>query len=226
MIIRIIKKIFVVLIGAACLPLTITASRAFWAQLQGLTMLDSGNQIYFLWGVCSYVVMHLFFFKPQYIYNLGHEVVHVFSTWLSFGRAKNLKVSDQGGSVQTTKSNFFINISPYFIPIYTLLLCLAYFLLSKFGDVTNYAPYFIFFIGFTFTMHILLTAEALKAAQPDLIKTGYLFSLSLIYVINVMLAGWIIGMIFPGFSFVDMAVQFYNDSRGFYTAIYRQLFVV
>ena len=224
--VNLLKKIFIVFIGVAFLPLTITISKAFYYQLSGISIFDSKNQMYFLYGVVSYVILHLFFFKPNYVYNLGHEVVHVISTWLSFGKAKNLKVSSQGGSVQTTKSNFLINISPYFVPIYTVILCLAYFLISKFNDISQYAPSFIFFIGFTLAMHIVLTVDALKIAQPDLIRTGYLFSLSLIYVINIIAVGFVISLIFTGFSFADFFMQFYVGTRELYLSLFRQLFGV
>lgn len=224
--INLLKKIFRLIVGIIFLPLTITVSKAFYYQLSGMSIFDSKNQIYFLWGAASYIVIHLFFFKPNYIYNLGHEAVHVISTWLSFGKAKNLKASSQGGSIQTTKSNFFINISPYFVPIYTLILCLAYFVISKFRDIAPYAPYFIFFIGFALAMHIILTVDALKIAQPDLIKTGYLFSLSLIYVINIILVGFVISLILTGFSFVDFFLQFCLETKELYILIFRQLFSI
>jgi len=220
------KKILRILIGAVCLPLAVTVSKSFYGQLSGITLLDLQDQRYFLWGVACYIILHLFFFKPNYIYNLGHEVVHVLSTWLSFGKAKNLKVSEKGGSVQTTKSNFFISISPYFIPIYTVILCLAYFIVSRFGDVSGAVPYIIFFIGFTLTMHIVLTVDALKVSQPDLIKTGYLFSLSFIYVINIIVAAFVISLIFTGFSFVEFFVNFYIQTKDMYVEIFRQLFAV
>lgn len=224
--IRLFKTIFGVIFGIALLPLTVSVSKAFYYQLSGISIFDSKNQLYFLWGIASYVVLHLFFFKLNFLYNFGHEVTHVISTWLSFGKAKNLEVSDKGGSVQTTKSNFFVNISPYFIPIYTVILCFAYFLISKFGDGTGYAPYFVFFMGFTLAMHIILTVDALKVSQPDLIKTGYLFSLSLIYVINIIVAAFVISLIFRGFSFVDFFTQFYLESKVLYILIYKQLFRV
>lgn len=222
--INLLKKIVMALIGVALLPLTITISRSFYSQLANLSVINSRNQLYFLWGVGAYVVPHLFFFKPHYIYNLGHEAVHVLSTWLSFGRAKNLKVSNEGGSVQTTKSNFFISISPYFVPVYTIILCLSYFFISKFRDITSYTPFFIFFIGFSLAMHIIMTTEALKVSQPDLIKTGYLFSLTLIYVLNIIVTAFIISLIFTGFSFVDMFLQFCVETKELYILIYGQLF--
>lgn len=223
--VNILKKIFTLLIGVVALPLIVSVSKAFYSQL-GNIVIDSQNQLNFMYGLTSYVVMHIFFFKPKYLYNMGHEGVHVISTWLSFGKAKNVKVSSEGGSVETTKSNFFISLSPYFIPVYTLLLCLAYFIFSKLQDTSAYTPYFIFFLGFTLAMHIIMTVEALRVAQPDLIKTGYLFSLSLIYLINVMIAGLIIGFIFTGFSFADMFMDFCNGTKAVYILIFNQLFSV
>ena len=220
------KAILRLAIGVISLPVIIPASKAFYTQLSNIAFMDSKNPLWFLYGAASYIIMHLFFFKPHFFYNLGHEGVHVLSTWLSFGKAKNLKVSDRGGSVQTTKSNFFISLSPYFIPIYTIIISLTYFFIAKFTDAAVYLPYFIFFIGFTFAMHIVMTAEALRVMQPDLIKTGYLFSLSLIYVLNVFLAGFIISLIFAGFSFVDMAGQFCLETKELYILIFRQLFFV
>ena len=200
----ILKKLFTLAVGVICLPLTITISRAFYNRLPDLS-LDSKDQQYFLWGVFSYAALHLFIFKPHFVYNLGHEAVHVLSTWLSFGKAKNLKAS-------------------YFIPIYTVILCLAYFLLEKFGDASPYATYFVFFIGFTLAMHIIMTVDSLKVSQPDLIKTGYLFSLSLIYVINIIVVGFVISLIFSGFSFSAFFLDFCEQTRGAYTLIFNQLF--
>jgi len=137
-----------------------------------------------------------------------------------------MKVSNEGGSVETSKPNFFVTISPYFIPIYTIVTSLAYFTLSKFYDVSSYLPLFIFAIGFTFTMHIIMTVESLKVVQPDLLKTGYVLSLALIYVLNVLLAAFIVSLIFSGFSFKDMMLQFCDETKLLYMAIFSQLFGV
>jgi hypothetical protein len=195
--IGLIKKIFILLIGAALLPLTITVSKAFYCQLSGISVFESKNQMYFLYGVAAYIVLHLFFFKLNYVYNFGHEVIHVIPTWLS-----------------------------YFVPIYTVMLCAAYFFISKFNDISQYAPAFIFFIGFTLAMHIVLTVDSLKISQTDLVRTGYLFSLSLIYVINIIVAGFVISLIFTGFSFVDFFMQCYVETKALYLLIFRQLFGV
>ncbi|MEI8175405.1 MAG: hypothetical protein WCG78_00885 [Candidatus Omnitrophota bacterium] len=224
--VHVIKNILRLSIGAILLPLSITVTRAFYAQFAAISVIDNRNQIFFIWGVALYLITHIFFFKPNYLYTLGHEGVHVLSTWFSLGKAKNMKVSNEGGSVETSKPNFFVTISPYFIPIYTIVTSLAYFTLSKFYDVSSYLPLFIFAIGFTFTMHIIMTVESLKVVQPDLLKTGYVLSLALIYVLNVLLAAFIVSLIFSGFSFKDMMLQFCDETKLLYMAIFSQLFGV
>jgi hypothetical protein len=220
------KKALRFSVGVAALPLVIPASRAFFSEVSNISFAGEPGQSYFLWGVVAYAVLHLFFHKPRYAYNLGHESVHAVSAWLSFGKAKNIKVSSEGGSIQTTKSNFFINLSPYFVPIYTILAALAYFGLSKITETTNYTPYFIFAVGFTMAMHIIMTVEALKTAQPDLLRTGYLFSLAVIYVLNIAVTAFVISLVFTGFSFTEMALQFCAETRTLYAAIFSQLFAV
>jgi len=226
MIAGLIGKSLKLVIGIALLPLMVTISQSFYLQLDNISDLNSANQTYFLWGVIAYVIMHIVFIKPQFIYNLGHELVHVLATWLSFGRAGNLRVSRRGGSVQTSKSNSFVSISPYFVPIFAVGVGIAYFLISLVADISNHAGYFVFFIAFCFTLHIIMTIEALKVNQPDVVRTGYLFSLSVIYVANIVIAGLILGLVFPGFSFIDMFMQFLTKSKEFYILIFKQLFFI
>ncbi|NQU74405.1 MAG: hypothetical protein HQ547_06850 [Candidatus Omnitrophica bacterium] len=224
--VRLFKKLLNLVLGIILLPLVVPVSKSFYNQLTGIGIGDLDNPRYFLWGIAAYLLVHLFFFKPNFFYNLGHEVVHVISTWLSLGKARKIKVSGQGGSVQTTKSNFFINLSPYFVPIYPILISIAYFTISRYQNISAYVPYFIFGIGFTLAMHIIMTVDVLKIKQPDLVKTGYLFSLVSIYVLNVILLGLVINLIFTGFSFIGMLSEFWIQSKELYSIIYRQLFFV
>lgn len=224
--INLLKKILQFSIGIIAVPLVIPATHAFFNEVSNISFLGESEQPYFLWGIAAYVILHLFFFKPRYVYNLGHECMHVLASWLSFGRAGNMKVSGEGGSVETTKSNFFISLSPYFVPLYTILAALAYFGLSKITEITNYTPHFIFAIGFTLAMHIVLTVEALKVAQPDLLKTGYLFSLAVIYVLNIAITAFIISLVFTGFSFTEMVLQFCVETKALYITIFNQMFAL
>ncbi|NQS99560.1 MAG: M50 family metallopeptidase [Candidatus Omnitrophica bacterium] len=217
-------RVFKVLIGIALLPITVAATIAFSSQLAQIQQIQ-GLAAYFLKGVIIYLVMHLVLYKPNYFYVLGHELAHALATFLCGGQVKSFRVSSRGGGVLTTKSNFFIALFPYFFPTYTLLFWLTYFLVSLFRDISAYAPQFLFVIGFTLTMHLVMTIETMKVKQSDIFKTGYLFSVSLIYTLNVVLLGLILSVIFADFSFSAFFQASVDRTAGAYYAIYEYLFL-
>ena len=118
-------KILKSAIGILLLPLVAGFSVAFYKQFGNIEVAFTMGQQYFLLGIITYGLIQLFLFKPVYLYVLGHEAVHVLATWLCLGRVKSFKISSRGGSVSTTKSNFFISLSPYFIPVYAILAAAA-----------------------------------------------------------------------------------------------------
>ncbi|MFC1631237.1 M50 family metallopeptidase [Candidatus Omnitrophota bacterium] len=220
MIIRVVK----VLIGVLLLPVSLAASRMFAAEL-GKIQQFQGLAAYFLKGVVIYLVMHLILYKPNYFYVLGHELAHALATLICGGRVSSFHVSAKGGGVLTTKSNFFIALFPYFFPIYTILIWLVYFLVSLFKDISAYAAHLILMIGFSITMHLVMTIETMKVKQSDIFKTGYLFSVSLIYVLNIVLVSLILSVIFQDFSFAEFFRATSEQSAGYYHSIYEYLFL-
>ena len=173
MLLRIIK----VLIGILLLPVTVAVTLAFSGQLSQIQEFQ-GLAGYFLKGVIIYLIMHLILYKPNYFYVLGHEIAHALATLVCGGRVSSFSVSGRGGGVLTTKSNFFIALFPYFFPSYTIFFWLVYLLFSVFHDVSTYVPHFLFLVGFSLTLHLVMTIDALKVKQSDIFKTGYLFSVS------------------------------------------------
>lgn len=211
-------------IGLIFIPIIIGISISFFESLANIEGAKHTGSKIFLWGVVSYVIMHLFLFKPGYIYTFGHEMMHVLSTWICGGGVKSFNISKGGGAVETTKSNFFITLSPYFVPTYTLILSFLYFLLPLFFEIPNLSTMYFFSAGFTLTLHLVFTAEVLKIKQPDIIKTGYLFSLTMIYVINIILVAFLLSLLFKGLLFEDFFYNTYINSKNIYINIFTQLF--
>lgn len=218
-----VKRILRTLLGFLFLPLVIASSRAFYSQLSEIGKL-SKNQLYFFVGIGVYAILHLIFYKPAYLYVLGHELVHAFSTWICGGQVKSFRVSSTGGSVSTTKSNLFILLAPYFFPVYTVGLSLVYFIGSFFRDLTLYLPFFLFLIGFSLAFHLILTADSLRTKQSDILKTGYLFSISLIYIVNLAIVAFILSLIFSNVFFSVFLTSTLSHSKDIYLAIFKQLF--
>lgn len=210
------------LIGVLLIPAAIGSTAAFYNNMILVKEL-SVNMRFFLWGIASYVVLHIFFYKPVYVYVLGHEAIHAATAWLFGGRVKSMKVSKEGGSVATDKSNFVIELSPYFVPVYTIIILAVYFIISASYKINSAT--FIFLIGFTLAFHLISTVEILKVKQPDIMKSGYIFSITLVYILNLAVISLVFGTLFADFEIVKYFKDVYVSSRGIYGAIIKQLFL-
>jgi hypothetical protein len=219
------KKAIKTAIGFLLLPLVASASIAFYRQFGNIEVIFSRDQQYFLWGIIAYCLIQLLIFKPSFIYVLGHETVHALATWLCLGKVTSFDVSSSGGSVSTSKTNLFISLSPYFVPVYAILLTVLYYIINDvflWGFLAR--PYFLFLLGTMLCFHIVMTIDTLKIKQPDLVKAGYLTSSILIYVINLILAAGILGLLFYGFSFRSFIKSSYVLTLDIYNVIFKQLF--
>jgi len=213
-------------VGFILVPVVIGISVSFFECLTNIGVAkDTGSRI-FLWGVLAYVILHLFIHKPRYVYTLGHEMTHVLATWLSGGGVKSFNVSKDGGAVETTKTNSFITLSPYFVPTYTLIISFLYFVIPFFISTPNLRNAYFFCAGFSLSLHLIFTAEVLKIKQPDILKTGYLFSMVVIYIINIMLVAFLISLLFEGVSFEAFFYGTYLKAKAIYVSIIKQLFFV
>lgn len=216
-----IKLLIKFAIGVLAFPFAFGVSSAFYNNLVLVKEL-SGSLNYFVWGIVSYAVLHLLFYKPTYLYVLGHEAVHAGLAWIFGGRIKSFKVSDEGGSVATDKSNVVIELGPYFVPIYAILITAVYFILISSYNING--SLFIFLIGFALSFHIISTVEVMKVRQPDIMKSGYLFSIVFVYALNIVIIACMFALLFPLFSVKKFFIDTWVMSKGVYGAVIRQLF--
>lgn len=212
--------------GLFFLPVVAGVSVTFYEQFGSIGMSWSIEQQYFMMGVITYCFMHLLVFKPSYIYVFGHESVHALAAWLCLGRVKSFKVSSNGGSVSTSKNNVFISLSPYFVPFYSIAAAIAIYIANN-VFLENSIPYkyFLFILGLTLSMHIVMTIDSLKTKQSDLVKAGYLISEIIIYVINMIVIAGVLGLMTRGFSFTNFMANAWNLTIDIYQRIFAQLFV-
>ncbi|MBN1871806.1 MAG: hypothetical protein JW800_04450 [Candidatus Omnitrophica bacterium] len=221
MILKTIKSV----LGILLLPVVFAVASSFYEQFGFIDINFTKGQIYFLWGVTAYCLFQLILIKPVYLYVLGHETVHVLATWLCLGRVTRFHVTSRGGSVSTTKTNIFIKLSPYFIPIYAILITAAYFFIIKmflWGFLVR--PYYMFLFGATLSFHIIMTIDTIKVKQPDFAKAGHIMSLVLIFVINMIIIAGILGLFFNSFSFLSFLRSSYYSSVDLYRTIFIRLF--
>ncbi|MCG2712067.1 MAG: M50 family metallopeptidase [Candidatus Omnitrophica bacterium] len=207
-------KLLKILVGIMLLPVCVGASRAFYNLLISIKGVDQTG-LFFLAGAAAYSLFYFSSLKFKFLYVFGHEATHAVLTLLCGGRVKSFRVSRKGGSVSTTKSNVVISLGPYFLPIYTLFFSLAFFLCGIFISATyDYSGAFIFFLGFSIAFHFLMTLDSLRIEQPDLAENGHLFSLTLIYLVNLVILAMLLGLLFNragiGTFFTDTAAYIKN----------------
>lgn len=220
MLLKILRIIGSFLLIPACAAVT----TSFYKGIVGIESV-SDSALLFIVGALAYSILHLLFFRLNFLYVLGHELTHAIATIFSGGKVKGIKISSKGGSVQTTIPNFFVVLAPYLIPGYTVFITALYFLLSFFVNVSRYSNLFIFLIGFTLMFHLTYTSESIKNKQSDLMKTGYLFSISFIYIINLVVVFGIVSFFFNEIRFFDFLSGFFERSKEFYYSFWQQLFL-
>src|SRR5947209_510574 len=123
--------------GLLLLPLTLATLRELpaialsWdAYAEGLLALVA--------GVVFYALFEAAFSRPMRTYVFGHELTHALASVMMGGKVHEFKVSKSGGHVLLSKSNFFVALAPYCVPIYTLCVLFGFFALSFCLPVEQY----------------------------------------------------------------------------------------
>jgi len=185
------KRLAKTLLGLALVPFCLGFTWQLVATVFSIVY-KPGSPYYFVAGGLSYLTMHLLFKKPIFTYVVGHELTHAFFTMLFGGSVKSLQVSERGGRVSVTKSNFIITLAPYFFPLYTFIAMVLYAALLAAGAGPATMNAIIFLIGATFTFHLVLTIIFLQTDQSDISEQGTLFSYPLIYLFNIAFAALLV----------------------------------
>lgn len=200
-------KLLKIIIGIVLLPVCIAGSMAFYNLLLSLRGVDQTGLI-FSAGIALYTILYFSSIKFNFLYVLGHETTHAVLALLCGGRIKSFRVSSKGGSVSTTKSNVVISLGPYFLPIYTMFFAIAFVVCGRFiNAVYDYIAAFIFLLGFSIAFHFLMTLDSLRVEQPDLVENGYLFSLTFIYLVNMIVLALLLGALFNRPAIADFFVD-------------------
>jgi len=210
------------LTGILLLPLAVGTTKAFCVSVSEISLF-SGSLRVLERGVLTYLIFHVMVMRPAYLYVLGHEFVHVLATWICGGKVVSFNVTPAGGNVVTSKSNIFIELSPYFVPIYSILLGPVFFLLKATGNTPPFmSMVFLFFMGVTMAFHFVMTSEVLRMQQPDIIKSGVIFSLVLIFICNLVVIMGVFSPVFDSLSFTDFIRSAWAKSSALYNVIYAE----
>lgn len=137
-------------------------------------------------GFLTWIMVFFLLPRPFRTYVLGHELTHALWAMMMGGRVGKMKVGSKGGHVELSKTNFIISLAPYFFPFYTVLVIASYYLADMWINVQDYRIWWLAAVGLTWSFHITFTIHMLSQHQPDVQEHGRIFSLTVIYIMNVL----------------------------------------
>lgn len=164
-----IKLFFAILL----LPAVYFITTGFFDQVRGLKELAD----YFLWGGGIYILFHLFFRPMQGLHAFGQKII----------------------SDMLKPSPLLATYIPMVVPVIPTVLLLILYIFKTFADPRLLTYYFLFAIGFTLAMHIVITAHLLYEEDNSALRTHYLFLMSLFYILNILIIVILLQLIFPAF---------------------------
>lgn len=149
---------------------------------------DFNASVLLFLGMAVYAVFEVIFSRPIRTYVFGHELTHALASMAIGGRVHSFHVSKKGGNVILSKTNFFVALAPYCVPIYTAFVLVLYFVLQFWLPLEKIQTPALILIGVSLAFHASLTIYAIRQEQPDIKQTGIFFSMIFILLIN----GWIL----------------------------------
>ncbi|MEW6170756.1 MAG: hypothetical protein AB1472_04295 [Candidatus Omnitrophota bacterium] len=186
------------IVGILLLPIVIGITFGFYKEI---SILEKTHLVYFITGIITYLVIHLFVWEPQFLYKKGQHILEIL-----FGFFAPL-----------------VKIAPYLLPIYTILSFIIYFILVLFIKSPILLDIFMFLFGFTLILHIKFTSDDLKAKESFL-KSDYIFGFSLIYILNIILVSLFISVVIKEFSIPNFFKESFQLTKSIISYIFSQLF--
>ena len=133
-------------------------------------------------GFCGAICWLLCFWKlpkPMWVYVAGHELTHALAALLCGAVPRSIKIKSSGGRVELPRTNTFITLAPYLVPLYALIWSLIVWSIHETLRV-RVSPFWVSYgLGLTYAFHVTLTGYVLRVRQPDFMAEGEFLSLVL-----------------------------------------------
>lgn len=146
----------------------------------------AGWFISFWIGFAVWLVVFFFLPRTMWLYVLGHEFTHALAAMLAGGKVSAFKVTSKGGHIMTDKVNWWIALSPYFVPIYAVIWIALWVTVDFYHPLKPWVPILFFGVGLFWAFHLTFTASMMHSRQTDLLGEGQIFSWVIIILANLL----------------------------------------
>lgn len=193
---------------------------AFTTQVSGRPYFWMTPQfVFFVFGLVAWLGVYFVMPKWLSIYVFGHELTHAIAVKLMGGRVSAFSVGPDGGHVVSSKINTWIALAPYFVPIYSVFAITIYGLASLFVDLAPHrdlaAGLLSFSLGLTWCFHASFTMSMIPKGQSDLHYGGTFFSLTVIYMMNLLVLTLLLILATPYVSFASFGHELLAQAQSF-----------
>jgi hypothetical protein len=220
--------------GIFLLPLAFLVTQTFFSAFSRATLEHAGwaTDEFWFFGLGA-ALWTLWFFgsiwsmgepRPLRAYVFGHELTHAIWVWMWGGKVSRFEVTRDGGYILTDTHNFWIALAPYFYPLYSLVVIIAYGVASLFYDVARLPDTFLLMtplqwlfllLGASWAFHLSFTIWMIPKGQTDLSYHGNFFSLVIIYLMNVLILAIFLIVAAPEISFASFGREFLENAENF-----------
>jgi len=170
----------VVLYSAIGIPLLIADAVLLWAlPARMATRLTMTQGLVLLSGALAYLCLHCLLRKPERMYLWAHEFTHLFVAKLFLRNVHGFHITSRsGGKVVIDRTNVAIDLAPYAVPLYNVVALLPVTLIA--GGPPYARKIYLGAAAFLFAMHLCFSAEGFIDGQPDVRRSGRIFSLAIV----------------------------------------------
>jgi hypothetical protein len=208
---RWLKFVVALFLLPACAILTQTFFTVFARATLAHRLWAAEEFWFFSLGAILWLIAFFGLPRPMVVYVFGHELTHALWVLLMGGRVSRFRVGRDGGHIVTDRNNFWIALTPYFFPLYSLLVIGMYGILGLFFNVQPYGRVLYGLIGVTWAFHFTFTCWMIPKKQTDLTDHGTFFSLVVIYLMNLALLSVMLVLASSRITFADLGREFLTN---------------
>ena len=169
-----------ILAAFGLLPIVISALIALHKHV--ISQYPGHEDWFFIWGEEAFLIAFLF--------------IHQFEAFYAFG----LKIMQKLFGFLTPLDKFI----PYILPAYLTLMTLIFYAVKQIWFKSDaYDHYVIFFAGFFFALHIVVTAKDLQECEKSIIKPDYLLTMCFAIIVSTCVTILLLDLVLHKMTFVD-----------------------
>jgi hypothetical protein len=185
-------------------------------------------------GAWTYIGVHLLLARPARLFGISHRLFSTLAVWLFGGQVASVEQGQggKGGKGKDAKGgkgaagaqgSTLVAFSPHVIPLYTILVCAAGWLLGRSLDRAVVDGPVSFLIGATMAFHWLMSADHLQQQRAQWHLETYLLAIGLVFVLTLLIGGACLPWAVPEASFVRALAEAFPRAQAIYTAVIQEL---